>query len=230
MKHGVKTTFTSATLLALSSFGPATASPLEDGQAAYYQHGDYATALRLLRPLAEKGDSQAEIVLGDMYDKGRGVPQDYVRAVAWLRKAADKGSSDAQIELGEIFSVGRGVPGVQQDFLEAAAWYQKAATKGNWNAQFKLGEMFERGQGVPQDYVQAQMWFDIAASETISCRTKVPDPLCEYMTAAEIRDASTSREEVAPKMTPDHIAKVQRMASEWTPRPLPINNSAPNLR
>ncbi len=43
-------------------------------------------------------------------------------------------------------------------------WYRKAADKGLFVAQFLLGEMYENGQGVPQDYVQAHMWFNLAAS------------------------------------------------------------------
>ncbi len=43
---------------------------------AAYMRGDYATALRELRPLAEQGDANAQFNLGLMYDDGRGVPQD----------------------------------------------------------------------------------------------------------------------------------------------------------
>jgi hypothetical protein len=41
----------------------AVAGPFEDGVAAY-QRGDYATALRLLRPLAEHGNANAQFNLG----------------------------------------------------------------------------------------------------------------------------------------------------------------------
>src|SRR5882724_11990527 len=61
-------------MLALT--GAALAGPLEDGQAAY-NRGDYATALRLFRPLADKGDSDAQNALGIMYDLGRGVTQNH---------------------------------------------------------------------------------------------------------------------------------------------------------
>ena len=61
----------------------ASAGPLEDGQAAY-DRGDYATALRLWRPLAEQGDAKAQFRLGEMYQTGHGVPQDYVRAYMWF--------------------------------------------------------------------------------------------------------------------------------------------------
>ena len=52
--------------------------------------GDYATALRELRPLAEQGDARAQYGLGIMYDKGRGVTQDHAEALKWIRLAAEQ--------------------------------------------------------------------------------------------------------------------------------------------
>src|SRR5271166_5233830 len=69
-------------VLAFALFGVAMAGPLEDGQAAY-QRGDYAEAMRLLRPLAERADARAQTDLGLMYDNGRGVLKDYGQALAW---------------------------------------------------------------------------------------------------------------------------------------------------
>ncbi len=45
---------------------PANAGPLEDGLAAY-ESKDYATALKLWRPLAEQGNADAQNNLGFMY-------------------------------------------------------------------------------------------------------------------------------------------------------------------
>ena len=41
------------------------------------QNGDYATALKEWKPLAEQGDAEAQINLGVMYNHGWGVPQDF---------------------------------------------------------------------------------------------------------------------------------------------------------
>ena len=46
---------------------------LEEGLTAYVR-GDYETALLCFRPLAEEGNSEAQFNLGNMYDKGKGVP------------------------------------------------------------------------------------------------------------------------------------------------------------
>ncbi len=62
---------------------------LDEGAAAYIR-GDYATAIREWRPLAEQGNADAQFFLGFMYYKGRGVPQDYAQAHMWYNLAASK--------------------------------------------------------------------------------------------------------------------------------------------
>jgi uncharacterized protein len=114
MKQRIKALFASS-LLALNLIGMAMAGLLEDGQAAY-QRGDYAEAMRLLRPLVERADAHAQTDLGLMYDNGRGVPKDYGQALAWFRKAAEQGYEAAQNDLGVMYALGQGVP---QDYVQA---------------------------------------------------------------------------------------------------------------
>ena len=58
----------------------------DDGVAAI-ERGDYATALREFRPVANQGDARAQNNLGVMYDNGYGVPQDYAEAAATPRRS-----------------------------------------------------------------------------------------------------------------------------------------------
>jgi TPR repeat protein len=81
-------------VVALGLAAPVAAGPLEDGLAAY-SRGDYATAMQLWRPLADRGDADAQFDLGVLYQNGQGVPQDYAAALNWYRKAADQGNADA---------------------------------------------------------------------------------------------------------------------------------------
>jgi TPR repeat protein len=60
-----------------------------------YTRGDYQDALRLLRPLAERGSGIAMQFIGLMYDFGQGVPQDYVTAHMWFNLAAAEGNENA---------------------------------------------------------------------------------------------------------------------------------------
>ena len=94
-------------VFALSLFGPAGADQMDDGirehqhrnsaadplgeGLAAYKRGDYATAMRLLRPLADQGAVLAQLSLGVMYANGKGAPQDLGQAATWYRKAADQG-------------------------------------------------------------------------------------------------------------------------------------------
>jgi TPR repeat protein len=91
-----------ALLMLVVLAGVAVAEPIEDATAAY-EPGDYATAYRLLRPLADQGDALAQTNLGFMYANGRGVPQDYSKALEWFGKAADQGFAIAQTNLGVMY-------------------------------------------------------------------------------------------------------------------------------
>ena len=65
-----------------------------------YKRGDYATAFKEYRQLAEQGDAAAQFMLGWMYEKGEGVEQDNAKAVQWYRLAAKQGDAAAQYNLG----------------------------------------------------------------------------------------------------------------------------------
>jgi TPR repeat protein len=88
-KHSI-----AAILLVLSFAAPLAAGPLDDANAAIKRR-DYATALRLIRPLAEQGDANAQYNLGVFYDNGLGVPQDKVRAYMWFSLSAAQGREGA---------------------------------------------------------------------------------------------------------------------------------------
>lgn len=68
-----------ASVLARGVSGPVVVAAFEDENVAY-KAGNYATALRLVRSLADQGDASAQSNLGLMYRDGLGVPQDYVTA------------------------------------------------------------------------------------------------------------------------------------------------------
>jgi TPR repeat protein len=189
LKHAV------AAIFLILNFGePVAADPFEDAKVAYVR-GDYATALRLWRSLADQGDASAQSNLGLMYSEGRGAPQDYTEAMKWYRRAADQGLSRAQSNLGRMYSKGNGVP---QDYIKAVNWYRLAADQGLPTAQFNLGKMYRKGNGVPQDYVLAHMWLNLS-------------------TAQGYQDAITNRDIVARHMTPAQIAEAQKLAREWKP-------------
>jgi TPR repeat protein len=117
-------------ILFVCAAGPAVAGPYEDAVAAY-DKGDYATALRRFRHLAEQGNAKAQFILGFMYTLGQGVPQDPVQAVFWWGKGAEQGLAPAQAGIGLMYARGRGLP---QDYVLAHMWLNLAASKGDTDA------------------------------------------------------------------------------------------------
>jgi len=97
---------------------------IEEGREAY-KKGDYKTAYRIFKPLAERGDVGAQISLGEMHKRGQGVPKDDAGALEWYRKAADQGHAEAQNKLGIFYTFGQGVP---VDYVLAHMWYDIAAS------------------------------------------------------------------------------------------------------
>lgn len=174
-----------ALMLMIGGGGIVHAGPLEDGVGAY-KRGDYTTAIRILRPLADQGSAEAQFWLGAMYEHGRGVAHDYREARHWVRLAAEQGNALAQTFLGIAYGEGRGVI---QDFQEALKWTRLAAEQGQAAAQLYLGFMYEEGIGVAQDYQRAYMWSDIAASkhgdDAILRAINQRDRIAKHLTAAQ---------------------------------------------
>ena len=169
-----------------------------DAAFAAYQKGDYASALRLGRPMADQGASRAQLLLGLMYFNGHGVQRNDPEAMKWYRRAADQGDADAQLKIGDMYFEGRAVA---QDYSAAARWYLFAADHGNATAQYDLGISYAKGEGVPQDNVLAHMWFNLAAVN---------------FTSRLSRDRAIAlRDTIARKLSPAEIAKAQEMARKW---------------
>jgi len=135
------------------------AQNLDEGQAAY-QAQDYQKALHILKPLAEQGNSQAQAMLGLMYDNGHGVNKDPAVAFKWYLKAAEQGIPVVQHDVGVKYFQGTGVA---QNYQEAAKWWEQAANAGLADSQFNLGLMYYRGLGMKLDYPKASALFRQAA-------------------------------------------------------------------
>lgn len=155
--------------------------------------GDYEAALREIRPLALKGDAEAQSILGTMYANGQGVPVNNQKAAEWTRKAAEKGFANAQYNLGIMYDTGTGV---SRNYKEAAKWYRRAADQKVTEAQYNLGVMYEEGQGVRKDIVKAYAWILLAAD-------------------AGDQRAVRKKDRMAEKLKPIQKKKAEKLAAEW---------------
>ena len=75
---------------------------------AAHQAGDYNTALKEWRPLAEQGNAITQYNLALMYKNGEGIAEDNVEAVKWYKRAAEQGYASAQNNLGNMYYNGEG--------------------------------------------------------------------------------------------------------------------------
>jgi hypothetical protein len=158
-----------ALLVLVALAGIAVAEPLEDGVAAY-DGGDYATAYRVLRPLADQGNPDAQCYLGYMYRKGLGVSQNYAEAIRLYRLAADQGGAKGQHNLGVIYRDGFGVP---KNDAEAVRWFRLAADQGDAEARHNLRLMHQNGFGVPKNGAEAEKWSRLPAASRAAVPLKI---------------------------------------------------------
>uniref|UniRef100_A0A672PL84 Protein sel-1 homolog 1 n=1 Tax=Sinocyclocheilus grahami TaxID=75366 RepID=A0A672PL84_SINGR len=114
--------------------------------------------------LAEKGDVQAQVGLGQLnLHGGRGVEQNHQRAYEYFNQAANAGNTHAMAFLGKMYSEGSEY--VPQNNDTALHYFKKAADLGNPVGQSGLGMAYLYGRGVPVNYDLALKYFQKAAEQ-----------------------------------------------------------------
>jgi TPR repeat protein len=198
MKRGI---WTLAAIMLVAVAMPVTAGPLEDGLTAYREH-DYATALALWRPLADKGNPAAQYQLGTLYAEGKGVAQSDATAVQWFQRAADQGDAASQYNLAVSFAEGLGVP---KDDASAAKWFRRAADQGMPYAQLNLGFLYATRRGVTPDDVEAVKWLELA--------------IFALPPGGARSDAARMLKEVADKLTEEQLLEARIREKAWKAKP-----------
>lgn len=148
----------------------------------YYGAKNYQKAIPWLNISAEKGNRQAQYLLGYMYAQGIGFAQNYTTAVYWLKKAAENDHAGAQCYLGYCYVNGYGV---KEDIGEGFYWTRQAykngdktaeenlsyyftkfkslAESGNVAAAFCVGLCYYEGFGTNKNPKEAIRWFTFSA-------------------------------------------------------------------
>jgi len=144
-----------ALLLAVS--GPLGAQSVQAGTDAW-SRGEYAAAVAIWRPLAEKGDADAQFNLAQAYRFGRGVAINLGAAQAWYERAASKGHVMAQYILGRMLFMNGNHTG-------GARWLKTAADNGEPLAMLAYGTALFNGDGVPQNQVLGYAYVSRAANK-----------------------------------------------------------------
>ncbi len=98
---------------------------IRGGYFAVADQAKYQTALKVWLPLAEQGDLQAQLYLGQIYEKGLGQAPDPQAALRWYQRAAERGFAPAQNALAMLYE--NGLATGKPEGKLALDWYRKAA-------------------------------------------------------------------------------------------------------
>ncbi|MFN3944823.1 MAG: SPOR domain-containing protein [Allosphingosinicella sp.] len=123
-----------------------------------WQAGNYEQAVRHWRPLADRGDADAQFNMGQAYRMGRGVPADPALARNWFERAARQGHEQAEGILGMMLFQG----GQRQ---QAMSWIRRAADRGDPQAQYILGTAHFNGDLVERDWPRAYALMTSASAQ-----------------------------------------------------------------
>src|SRR4051795_5188547 len=145
-----------AAMFAAVMAAPLSAQSVKAGIDAW-QRADYSAAVAIWRPLAERGDADAQFNLGQAYRLGRGVPINLSQARTWFERAAGTGHLDAETTLGLLlFQNG--------DQAQGLKWLRQAAEQGEPRAMLVYGTALYNGDGVTQDRALGYAYVSRAAS------------------------------------------------------------------
>lgn len=183
-----------ALALLLAAATTVRADALEEGVQAF-ERKHYRDAFVLLRPQAERGQAQAQYLVGRMFEDGYGTDRDQVAAAKWYRLSAEQGNALAQHALAVFYAVGWGVP---PDLGESLTWLRRSAMQGYYYAQSDLASRYRTGRGLARNDVLAFVWFDLAeASAPASVKAVL----------------AGSRDEVARDLSPAMLAHAKGIAA-----------------
>ena len=113
-----------------------------------------------LERLAERGDTHAQYLMGQLYRDGPLLIPDSQKAKDWFTQAAEHGLSEAQYALGKLLlSEDMEV----RDPEEGIRWLKEAAENGSQWATYRLGKEYLTGDAVTKDISRAAKRFTRSA-------------------------------------------------------------------
>jgi hypothetical protein len=143
--------------LAAAGLTPAAAGELKDGALAW-SRGDHAAVLRLLGPLAERGDATAQYLVGSALANAPAARRDPAQARTWLAASARQGNLAAATDLAKLMLFGTTPP----ERAPALALLRQASERGHPEAQHLLGVLSLDGETGPPNPVEAYKWLLLA--------------------------------------------------------------------
>lgn len=207
-----------AILVALAA-APLSAQSVRAGIEAW-QRADYSGAIAIWRPLAEKGDADAQFNLGQAYRLGRGVPTNLAQSKSWFERAATSGHVDAQTTLGLLlFQNGGQAQGLK--------WLKLAAEQGEARALLVYGTALFNGDGVTQNQVLGYAYVSRAAAQGLAPAKDTLAQLDKLMPLAERKKGLAVAQAKAKVAPPPGSKPKPAQTAGAKPKPKPVVQEPP---
>jgi len=194
---------------------PRIAAPSVRAGVEAWQAGNFQVAIGNWRPLADRGDADAQYNIAQAYFLGRGVPQNSNLAEQWYERAARQGHEEAQANYGLLlFQNGRR--------REAMTWIEQAANRGDPRAQYVFGTALYNGDLVAADLPRAYAMMSRAAAAGLP-------PAVSQLQAMEPNISALDRaqgEQIASRLP----APPAQMATVMPPREPAITQGRPPVQ
>lgn len=130
---------------------------IRGGEYVAYDRADYKSALNVWMPAAKAGDPEAQVNVGEIFEKGLGAEPNYEAAAIWYEKAASQGNERALFNLGTLYEQGLGV---EANKLKALNLYRQA-----WGLP-EDSVIFQETARREQEALRASLSQELQAKET----------------------------------------------------------------
>jgi len=141
---------------------------IRGGEYVAFDRADYRTSLNVWMPKAQEGNAEAQNYVGQIYEKGMGLPPDFGVAAYWYQKAAEQGYGAAQINLGHLYEKGLGVTA---DQVQALNWYRKAS--GIKDDKLQLASNVEAAIVSQQELAQLKQQVEVEKQKAHTYKSKL---------------------------------------------------------
>jgi TPR repeat protein len=135
---------------------------LVDSAQAALDANEPETAFAFAERAAREGYGPSFVLIGSMYERGVGVPQDVAQAIQWYARGEQADSAAAMRAMGALYESGTGVA---QDYAQARRRYEAASQRGDGEASRRLASMLERGLGGAADLARARQYYQRAVQQ-----------------------------------------------------------------
>ena len=164
---------------------------LREGAVAY-SRGDFAVAIRELKPLAADGLPVAQYLLGSSLINANPPLENVAEGEGWLRKSAAQGHVAAARDLGKLNLF------LKKDRAEARQWFLQGANRGDAESQHLMAVLILDGPDAATARAEAYAWLHLAAERG------------HLLSAVLLR-------ETRPPFTAEERAEGLKRAGDWKP-------------